>query len=141
MSRPVPIWWGPMMATGRWGELSADSRDLAALRYGTMDRPDRPVPPFRLPLIRLDEADSHVMLEVIEKRLAGRIWDEISATDARAEAFVSREFITRDADGKPRSVSDFGRLSDHYDRISTKTKHSRASHQACYRATAYLLWT
>jgi hypothetical protein len=34
---------------------------------------DRPVPPFRLPLIRLDETDSHVMLEVLEKRLAGRI--------------------------------------------------------------------
>jgi hypothetical protein len=87
-----------MIAVGRWGELGADSRELAALRYGAMDRPDRPVAPFHLPLIRLDEADSHVMLEVIEKRLEGRIWDKISATDARAEEFVSREFITRDAD-------------------------------------------
>jgi hypothetical protein len=62
------------------------------------------------------------MVEVIEKRLVGRIWDEISAMEARAEGFLSREFITHNADGKPRSVDDFGHLSDHYDRISTKNE-------------------
>jgi hypothetical protein len=122
MSRPVPIWWGPMMAAGRWGELGADSKELAAPRYGVMDRPNRSVSPFRLPLIRLDEADSHGMGEVIEKRLVGRIWDEISATEARAEEFLSREFNARYADGKPLSVGAFGHLSDHYDRISTKNE-------------------
>jgi hypothetical protein len=61
------------------------------------------------------------MLEVVEKRLVGRIWDEI-AREARAEEFVSREFITRDTDVKPRSVADFGPLCDHHDRISTKNE-------------------
>jgi hypothetical protein len=68
MSRPGPIWWGHdgRRAVGEtWHRL----KELAALRYGVMGRPDRPTPPFRLSLIRLDEADSHVMLEVIEKRL------------------------------------------------------------------------
>jgi hypothetical protein len=35
---------------------------------------------------------------------------------------VSRDFITRDPHGKPRAVGDFGRLRDHYDRISTKNE-------------------
>jgi hypothetical protein len=35
---------------------------------------------------------------------------------------VSREFITRDTDVKPRSVGDFGPLCDHHDRISTKNE-------------------
>jgi hypothetical protein len=59
------------MATGRRVELGADSRELAAHRYGIKDRPHRPVTPFRLSLICLDEADSHAMLEDIEKRLIG----------------------------------------------------------------------
>jgi hypothetical protein len=104
------------------GQLGANPRELAALRYGVMDRPDRPVAPFRLPSIRLDDTDSQVMLEIIESRLEGRLWDEISATDTRAEDFVSREFNIRDAAEKNRPVGDFGHLSDHYDRISTKNE-------------------
>jgi hypothetical protein len=121
--------------------VGADSRELAALVYGIMDRSNRSVSSFRLPIIRLNQADSHVMVEVIEKRLVERIWDEISVTEARAEEFLSREFIARDADGKSRSVGGFAQLSDHYTASVPRTKRSRTSQQACYRATACLLWT
>jgi hypothetical protein len=109
-----------MMAAGRWGELDADSRELAALRYGIMDRPNRSVAPFRVPLIHLDEADSHVYgggyrEETCRKNL-GRV---LSDGGQSGGVFVSRVYY---ADGKPRSVGDFGHLSDPYDRISTKNQ-------------------
>jgi hypothetical protein len=58
MKRPIPIWMGPLKAARRWGELGADAREPAQLRYGVMDRPNRDVAPFRLRGIQLSPSDS-----------------------------------------------------------------------------------
>jgi hypothetical protein len=113
---------GPMKAAARWGELGADSLEMAQLRYGVMDKPDRDVAPFKLPAMPLNDEDSLVMQGVIEKRLKQRIWKELSEEEAGNCLFVSREFIAYHADSKPRSVADLSHLSDHYDPIVTKSK-------------------
>lgn len=60
MTRTAPVWWGPMKAAEGWVELGADSRELALLRYWSVDRPDHPVKPYRLPFIRLTAEGSTV---------------------------------------------------------------------------------
>jgi hypothetical protein len=77
VKRLAPIWMGPLRAAERWGELwgelGADARELAQLRYGIMDKPNRDVAPFRLPGIQISPSDSAEMETIIERRLRGRI--------------------------------------------------------------------
>lgn len=37
-ARPTPVWRGTMIAARRWGEFGAHSRELAPIRFETMDR-------------------------------------------------------------------------------------------------------
>jgi hypothetical protein len=67
------------------GELGADSRELAQLRYRIMDRTDREEGPFWLPAIRFSRSDSVEMEMIIRKRLRERIWREISSEYGRKE--------------------------------------------------------
>ena len=97
-----------------------DEREFAALKFGIMDTPDYEVSPFVLKKIRLDAEDSEFMLDVIQKRLAGRIWEEIDEEAIGSEKFISREFVARDSDNKARSVADLSHLSDHYKPVPTK---------------------
>jgi hypothetical protein len=64
-----------MKASGRRGELRADAREIAQLRHGVNDQPDREVAPFRLPGIKLSASESAEMESIIEKRLTGRTWE------------------------------------------------------------------
>lgn len=98
--------------------MGADSREIAALKYGIMDKPDKDVRPFRLNQIRLSPEDSVAMEYIIEKRLAGRIWREVSPEER--PKFLSREFIARNSDGAPRAVVDLSHLSQHYEKVNTK---------------------
>jgi hypothetical protein len=50
-----------------------------------MDRPDREVHPFRLPGIRLSQSDSVEMEVILEKRLRGRVWRELSPEEGWKE--------------------------------------------------------
>jgi hypothetical protein len=43
-----------MKAAARWGESGADSMEMAQLRYGIMENPDRKVAPFKLPCITFE---------------------------------------------------------------------------------------
>jgi hypothetical protein len=72
-----------MKATGRWGELGADAGEIAQLRYGVNDQPDREVAPVRLPGIGLFARESVEMEAVIEKRFNGQIWRELSLEQGR----------------------------------------------------------
>ena len=67
-----------MNSADKWRELGVDEREYAALKFGIMDMPDYHLSPFTLKKIRLNEEDSEFMLEVIQKRLTGRIWEEVS---------------------------------------------------------------
>jgi hypothetical protein len=87
-----------------------------------MDKPDRVVVPLKVPCIPLNDKDSLVMREVIEKRLKERIWKELSDEAAGKSSYVSREFIAYNADSKPRTLADLSQLSDHYDPIVTKSE-------------------
>jgi hypothetical protein len=49
----------------------------------------------------------------IEERLRGKIWRELTKDEAMASRYLSRKFVTADADGKNRAVSDFSHLSTH----------------------------
>jgi head-tail adaptor len=120
--RPVPIWFRPMKAAGRWGELRADAREAAQLRYGVHDQPDREVAPFRLPGIRLSASESVEMEAIIEKQLNGQIWRELSLEQGRREQYVSRDFKVQNTDGTMRGVADLSHLPDHYDAIATKAE-------------------
>lgn len=60
------------------------------------------------------------MLDVIAKRLEGRIWGEIKGKDIQKEPFIPREFIAWDSDRKSRAVAVLSHFSDHY-----KTLHSK----------------
>jgi hypothetical protein len=125
IKRPVPIWFGPMKAAGRWGELGADPREIAQLRYGVNDQPDREVEPFRLPGIRLSASESVEMEAIVEKRLNGQIWRDLSLEQGRHEQYVSREFMVQNTDGTMREVADVSHLSDHFDSIATKRRPSK----------------
>lgn len=103
-----------MKSASKWRELGVGEREFAALNFDIMDYPDYPISPFSLNKIRLNEEHSSVMLDVIEKTLQGRIWEEVSAMDIQKEKFISREFIGWDSDGKSRAVADLSHLSDHY---------------------------
>jgi hypothetical protein len=72
---PGPSLFGgpPRFPQGGWGELDADSRELAPLRLWNNGSVRLPVCVFPFAIDPLDKADSHVMLEVVEKRLVGRI--------------------------------------------------------------------
>jgi hypothetical protein len=111
-----------MKAAARWGELGADSKEMAQLRYGIMDKSDREIAPFKLLVIPLNEADSLVMKKIIKKRLKERVWRELSDEEAVKSLFVSREFIAYNADSKPRSVADLSHLSGHYNPINTRSE-------------------
>jgi hypothetical protein len=102
-----------MKAAGRWGELGADAREIAQLRYGVNDQPDQEVAPFRLPGIRPSASESVEMEAIIEKRLHGRIWRELSLEQGRREQYVSREFMVQNTDRTLRGVADLSHLSDH----------------------------
>jgi hypothetical protein len=91
-------------------------------RHGVYDKPDREAAPFRLPAIHLDAEDSAAMEGVIRKRLEGRIWREMTPTEATKCRFMSREFIARDSDGKARSVADLSHLSKRYDPVVAKSE-------------------
>lgn len=73
-----------------------------------------------MPKIRLNKEDSEVMMEFIDKRINGRIWEELSASQVAQEKIVSREFIAWVGDGKARSVADLAHLSDHYHSLPSK---------------------
>jgi hypothetical protein len=47
----------------------------------------------------------------IDERLRGKIWRELTKDEAISSRYLSREFVTADADGKKRSVSDFSPLT------------------------------
>jgi hypothetical protein len=102
-----------MKAAGRWGELGADAREIAQLRYGVNDQPDREVAPFSLPGIRLSASESVEMEAIIEKRLNGQIWREMSLEQGRREQYVYREFMLQNTDGTMRGLADLSHLSDH----------------------------
>lgn len=87
-----------------------------------MEYPDHPISPFSLKNSRLNEEDSSVMLDVIEKRLQGRIWEEVSAKDIQKENFISREFIAWDSDGKSRAVANLSHFSEHYRPLPSKNE-------------------
>jgi hypothetical protein len=116
------MWFGPMKAAGRWGELGADAREIAQLRYGVNDQPDREAAPFRLPGIRLSVSESVEMEAIIEKRLNGQIWRDLSLEQGRREQYVSREFMVQNTDVTMRGVADLSHLSDHYDSIATNAE-------------------
>lgn len=63
-----------------------------------------------------------MMEGVVRDRLAGRIRDEVSRAEARRARYVSREFVARDSDGKPRSVGDTSHLSEQYFPVGTKAE-------------------
>jgi hypothetical protein len=113
---------GPLKAAKRWGDLGADARELAQLRYGVIERPNRDVVPIRLPGIQLSPSDSAEMETIIERRLRGPIWREIPPDEARKQLFVSREFIARNSDGSALAVADLSHFSDHYDSMVTKVE-------------------
>jgi hypothetical protein len=119
---PLSIRLGPMKSAARWSEFGCDSRELACLRFGVMDRPDMHLMPSRLSTIRLNAEDSLLMEEVIAERLVGCTWEELTPAQARSAKYVSREFVSRDADGAGRSVGDFSHLSDHYSAVLTKSE-------------------
>jgi hypothetical protein len=102
-----------MKAAGRWGELGRDAREKAQLRYGVNDQPDREVEPFRSPGIRLSASESVEMEAIVEKRLSGQIWREMSLEQGRREQYVSREFMVQNTDGTMRGVADLSHLSEH----------------------------
>jgi hypothetical protein len=86
------------------------------------DQPDRGVAPLRLPGIRLSASESVEMEAIIEKRLNGRIWRELSLEQGRREQYESRKFMVQNTDGSLRGVADLSHLSDHYDSIATKAE-------------------
>jgi hypothetical protein len=98
------------------------AREVAQLRYGVNDQPDREVAPFRLPGIRLSSSESVDTEAIIEKRLKGQIWRELSLEKGRREQYVSREFMVQNTYGTMRGVADMSHLSDHYDTIATKSE-------------------
>jgi hypothetical protein len=110
-----------MKVAEQWGELGADARKWESLRYGIYDKLDKEIAPFT-PFIKLDELDSVEMEAVIEKRIEGRVWREMTPAEAGSVKYMSREFIARDSDGKARSVADLSYLSDHYDGVITKSE-------------------
>lgn len=114
------MWAGPVRASAKWAELGADARELRAIRYGIQDMPDKIVLPFKLGFIKLSPEDGEEMDTIIAKRLRQRVWRELSAEEASKQKFVSREFITRDSDGKARAVADLSHLSNHYEPIVKK---------------------
>jgi hypothetical protein len=59
---------------------------------------------------------------VIEKRIEGRVWREMTRAEAGRVKYMSRDFIARDSDGKDRTVADLSHLSDHYDGVITKSE-------------------
>jgi hypothetical protein len=81
----VPIWFGPLKAAGRRGGLGADVREIAQLSFGVNDQPDREKAPFRLSGIRLSASESVEIEAIIEKRLNGQIWRELSPEQGRRE--------------------------------------------------------
>jgi hypothetical protein len=97
-----------------------DCREGEALSYGVRDMPSRPVAPFRLQKIRTGEEDVAFARRTIEGRLRGNIWRELTKDEAMASRYLSREFVSADADGKKRSVSDFSLLSTHWDARLTR---------------------
>jgi hypothetical protein len=109
-------------AAAQWGELGTDARELECLRYGIYDKPDRDIAPFTLPFSKLDEVDSAEMEAVIEKRIEGRVWREMTRAEAGRVKYISREFIARDSDGKSRAVAEWSHLSIHYDGVITKSE-------------------
>ena len=111
-----------MKSADRWRELGVDDREFAALKFGIMDSPDYPVDPFTLKKIRLNQEDSDFMLEVIDKRLHGRIWEEIDGEEIHNERFISRELVARDSDQNARAVADLSHLSDHYKPLKSKNE-------------------
>jgi hypothetical protein len=112
----------PLEAAARWGELGADARELAQLRYGIMDQPNRDVAPFQLPGIQIGPCDSAEMEAIIERRLIGYIWWELKPEEARKELLASREFIARNLDGSARAVAGPSHFSDHYDSMVNKAE-------------------
>lgn len=100
----------------------ADSRGLTALRYGVLDRPDRPIEPFRLQHIHLNLAYSAVMEEVILQRVEGRIWEKTLLDEVSRGEYpcISWGFIARDGEEKPHQVADLSYLSDHYYKVAIR---------------------
>jgi hypothetical protein len=102
--------------------LGGDARERAQLRYGVNDQTDREVAPFRSPGIRLSASESVEMEAIVEKRLSGQIWRELSLEQGRREQYVSREFMAQNTDGTMRGVADLSHLSEHYNSIATKAE-------------------
>lgn len=99
MGRKKPLWRGPQKAALLWErELAADGREVEALRYGIMDKPDLSVGPFRLEQLpkRMDARRTALVQETIRKRLETGVWRELSKREAAAAPFVSQEFLAEE---------------------------------------------
>lgn len=72
--------------------------------------------------LKSDSMQRTVILEFIQRRIKGRIWEEIPPSKIHEEKFISREFIAWNGDGKARSVAELSHLSDHYDPIPSKNE-------------------
>jgi hypothetical protein len=119
--RPAPpVWMGPMKAAvgGIGCRLIGDG--AAKIWRDGQARPRCGA--VQATCYTFERRGSLVMQGVIEERLKQRIWKELSEEEAGNRLFVSREFIAYNADSKPLSVADLSHLSDHYDRIVTKSE-------------------
>jgi hypothetical protein len=65
------------------------------------------------------------MEAIIEKRLNGPIWRELSLEQGRREQYTAREFMVQNTDGTMRGVADLSHLSGHQDSLATKAETPR----------------
>lgn len=109
-------WEGMRQAAGLWEkELGACQREVECLKYGVLDMPDSWPPPFRQEIAHdWSESERAFAEATIIKRIQSRVWEEISAAEAKNAEHVSTEFITQDSDGKYRSVAGLRKLSSYW---------------------------